>query len=372
MTNELRTALLPLTRYFNYQTFEMYFMDAVESLPPDSYSFSFLGSSVESRSIYGLRLGHGNFKVLAWSQMHGNESTSTRALIDLLRSPDLFELLKGLTLYIIPVLNPDGLEKWTRVNANHIDLNRDAVDLSQPESQILKDVLDFFEPDLALNLHGQRTFYGASDGVLPAQLSFLTPSGDESKSVTPSRLVSMNLINKIEEVVGSGMKAVITRYEDGFNANCWGDHCQSADIPTILFEAGHAGDDYGREQVKNLILESLKTVFRECTNNTEVSERQILESYLDIPEITKNYCDILIKNAPTANGMVDLVLMYHEMIIDSKLCFVPMLFAINEPSILYGHRIIDLKNNSDFQNDLEIRNDMSVSSKSLKIIYFIK
>jgi hypothetical protein len=372
MTNEFKTALPPLTRYFNYQTFEMHFMDAVESLPQDSYSFSFLGSSVENRSIYGLRLGHGDFKILAWSQMHGNESTTTRVLIDLLRSPDLFELLKGITLYIIPVLNPDGLEKWTRVNANQVDLNRDAVDLSQPESQILKDTLDFFEPDLALNLHGQRTFYGASGSVLPAQLSFLTPSADESKSVTPSRLASMRLINKVVEVVGSSVKAAIARYDDGFNANCWGDHCQSIDIPTILIEAGHAGDDYGRDQVKDFILESLKTVFRNCINSTDVTEDQILASYFKIPEITKNYCDILIKNAPAAIGVADLMVMYHEVIIDSELCLIPMLFAINEPSILYGHRIIDLKDHSDFKNDLEIHDDMSASSKSLKITSFIK
>jgi hypothetical protein len=372
MMNEPKTALPPLTRYFNYQTFETHFMDAVESLPPNSYSFSFLGSSVENRSIYGLRLGHGDFKILAWSQMHGNESTTTRALVDLLRSPDLFEILKGITLYIIPVLNPDGLEKWTRVNANQIDLNRDAIDLSQPESQILKDTLDFFEPHLALNLHGQRTFYGALDSVLPAQLSFLTPSADESKTLTPSRLISMRLINKVNQVVGSGMKAAIARYDDSFNANCWGDHCQSMEIPTILFEAGHAGDDYERDQVKELILKSLKTVFRNCVIDTDSEDDQIIESYVAIPEITRNYCDILIKNAPAANGVADLVVMYHEVIIDLELFFIPMLFAINEPSVLYGHRIIDLKDSSDFKNDLEIHNDMSVSSKSLKITSFIK
>ena len=35
------------------------------------------------RPIYGLKLGEGSHKVLAWSQMHGNETTTTKACLDL-------------------------------------------------------------------------------------------------------------------------------------------------------------------------------------------------------------------------------------------------------------------------------------------------
>ncbi|MGA0942670.1 MAG: M14 family zinc carboxypeptidase, partial [Flavobacteriaceae bacterium] len=41
-----------------------------------------IGHSVEGRPIYALRLGKGPVKLLAWSQMHGNESTTTRGLFD--------------------------------------------------------------------------------------------------------------------------------------------------------------------------------------------------------------------------------------------------------------------------------------------------
>ena len=50
-------------------------------------------------------------------------------------------ILKACTLYIIPILNPDGAKAYTRLNANEVDLNRDAQDLSQPESKVLRAVL---------------------------------------------------------------------------------------------------------------------------------------------------------------------------------------------------------------------------------------
>jgi len=99
-----------------------------------------------------------------WSQMHGNESTTTKAVIDLLNylkhdSVNALEIANQCTLKIIPILNPDGARDYTRVNANQIDLNRDAQDLTQPESRILKEEYDYFRPDFCFNLHDQRTIF---------------------------------------------------------------------------------------------------------------------------------------------------------------------------------------------------------------------
>ena len=98
-----------------------------------------LGKSVENRTIESIEVGSGSTKIFMWSQMHGNESTTTKAVFDLLRflssESDLaLEILESCTLRIIPMLNPDGAAAYTRVNANGIDLNRDAQDVSQPES----------------------------------------------------------------------------------------------------------------------------------------------------------------------------------------------------------------------------------------------
>jgi len=112
--------------------------------------------------IYKFQTGTGKIKILLWSQMHGNESTTTKALIDFLNllngDSDLAKkLLEKFTFCCIPMLNPDGAKLYTRENANKVDLNRDSKDLSQPESRVLRETFEHFEPDFCFNLHDQRT-----------------------------------------------------------------------------------------------------------------------------------------------------------------------------------------------------------------------
>ncbi len=56
-------------------------------------------------------------------------------------------ILRECTIHIIPMLNPDGAEVFTRVNSDKIDLNRDAVAKIAIESKILRNFLDNFQPD---------------------------------------------------------------------------------------------------------------------------------------------------------------------------------------------------------------------------------
>lgn len=87
--------------------------------------------------------------MLIWSQMHGNESTTTKALFDVFEQLKTADFTKNLSIYVIPILNPDGAEVFTRVNYNQIDLNRDAYELTQPESKCLRKAYDLVQPDFA-------------------------------------------------------------------------------------------------------------------------------------------------------------------------------------------------------------------------------
>ena len=162
------------------------------------YPFKEIGKSVNDRPIYGLQIGGGQQKVLLWSQMHGNESTGTKAVFDLLnylQSNDLFAqiITKEITLKIIPILNPDGAQQYTRKNANEIDLNRDAVERVAKESRVLRQQLDHFQPDFCFNMHDQRTIFGISGTKNPATISFLAPSEEETRKVTTNRKQAMHL-----------------------------------------------------------------------------------------------------------------------------------------------------------------------------------
>ncbi len=99
------------------------------------------GRSVEGRPIYAVRFGHGPMRVLLWSQMHGDEPTATMAIADIFTflaasSDPLVERLDSrLTVVFVPMLNPDGAERFQRRNVMGIDINRDARELVTPEGQ---------------------------------------------------------------------------------------------------------------------------------------------------------------------------------------------------------------------------------------------
>ena len=84
------------------------------------FSSKIIGASEESRNIHEVTIGNGSKKILIWTQMHGNESTGTKAVADLInyfcRSKDkiCLQILTNATIKIIPILNPDGAEHYTR------------------------------------------------------------------------------------------------------------------------------------------------------------------------------------------------------------------------------------------------------------------
>ena len=81
--------------------------------------------------------------------MHGNESTCTKALFDFifnLENLGISSVLKHCSFIIIPILNPDGANNYNRLNANGIDLNRDAKSLTQSESLVLRTIFNTFKP----------------------------------------------------------------------------------------------------------------------------------------------------------------------------------------------------------------------------------
>lgn len=212
---------------------------------------SIIGESVQGRPIYKYLIGSGKTKIYLWSQMHGNESTTTKALFDFLNllqsGSDLAsEFLSQFTFCCLPMLNPDGAHAYTRVNANEIDLNRDSQDLTQPESKILRAVFEEFKPDFCYNLHDQRTIFGVADTGKPATVSFLAPSYNEEREINESRQKAINLIAGMNAVLQEFIPGQIGRFDDSFNLNCIGDTFQYLGVPTILFEAGHFAGDYQR------------------------------------------------------------------------------------------------------------------------------
>ena len=49
----------------------------------DNFLIETIGQSVLGENISVIKIGSGKTKILMWSQMHGNESTTTKAVLDL-------------------------------------------------------------------------------------------------------------------------------------------------------------------------------------------------------------------------------------------------------------------------------------------------
>ena len=310
------------------------------------FEIEILGRSVMDRPVFGFKIGSGEKKVLAWSQMHGNESTTTKAVFDLLSTfskkskvPVISEILKHCSLYIIPILNPDGAKMYTRVNANEVDLNRDLQNLSQPESKLLKKQYDLFKPDFCLNLHDQRTIFSAGETSEPAILSFLTPSRDLERTVDDSRQQSMGLIGGIAEDLATQLPGKIGRYDDAFNLNCAGDTFQNLDTPTLLFEAGHYPGDYEREETRKYVFRALLSCLYQIASQNDFSENY--EAYFNIPENEKLFNDLIIRNAEIDGEVKDVAIQFKESLVNDKIDFEPVIDKIEVNIQKYGHREIE-------------------------------
>lgn len=307
-----------------------------------------IGLSVLNEPIYSITIGQGPKKLFMWSQMHGNESTTTKAIFDLLNTLEsgdsaIKHILDTCTLCIIPMLNPDGAKVYTRVNANEVDLNRDAQARSQPESQILRSVFDSFNPDFCYNLHGQRTLFSAGTTNKPATVSFLAPAQDEACTVTPTRKIAMEIIAKMNRMLQQVIPNQVGVYDDAFNLNCVGDTFQSENKPTMLFEAGHYYNDYGRERTREFIYIALMTSL-DYISKVDV-DGSLYESYFDIPENDKCFLDVIIRNAKVDlnSDLTDIGIQFQERLVDGRIHFVPRIEKIEKLNTLYGHKEIDAK-----------------------------
>ncbi len=247
--------IAPLIRYYQQQ---------------DWLEVTELGRSVEQRPVYLFKIGQGERKVLAWSQMHGDEPTATAAIFDLLAVLDaqqqaqadkdkdqdnsLTDWQQQITLYLIPMLNPDGAARNSRYNALGIDVNRDAVALQTPEGQMLMQAAKQIKPHYGFNLHDQNRYHGAGDNKKPATISLLAPAYNEAREINPSRHAAMQLISAVKPMLDKAIPQQLGRYDDEYSVRSFGDTFSKMGISTVLVEAGGNYNDPFRQQARQLNL----------------------------------------------------------------------------------------------------------------------
>lgn len=177
-----------------------------------------IGTSVEGRAIESYTFGQGSTTLLFVGGMHGgyewNSVLLAYAIIDDLLAENI-KIPDGLSVEIIPSLNPDGIYKVAgkegrfvatdvrkdtkngegRFNANGVDLNRNfdckwqpnstwrsqkvsagTSAFSEPEAQALKKFVEVKNPSAVIFWHSQANAVYASEckeGVLPATMQLM-------------------------------------------------------------------------------------------------------------------------------------------------------------------------------------------------------
>jgi len=247
-----------------------------------------LGRSIEGRAINAVTFGGGPTSALLWSQMHGDESAASMALADIVHwmaaSPvedGLRRLLEErLTITMIPMLNPDGAERFIRHNAIGVDVNRDARRLATPEGRILKQVRDSLGADFGFNLHDQLSRTAGRDGELVG-IALLAPAADEERSWGAVRQRARHLSAVIAAALAGEIPGRIARYDDTFTPRAFGDNLQAWGTSTVLIESGELPDDPQKQELRRLnvlaILAALESIARDVVEDTPTSH------YDDLP-----------------------------------------------------------------------------------------
>lgn len=149
-----------------------------------------LGRSVDGRKIVAYHLGdpHARTRAVLLGQMHGDEHTGIVVARALLHGHPV----RGIDLWVIPTMNPDGNAANHRANAHGVDLNRNwphkwvrnrtkcytgsdplanaggcdsgRRPLSEPESRAMYRFLRSFRPTLMVSLHQPLHGVDSTDG----------------------------------------------------------------------------------------------------------------------------------------------------------------------------------------------------------------
>lgn len=269
-----------------------------------TYEISKVAESFEGRSITMIKVGNGPHKIMAWSQMHGDEPTATMAIFDIFNfldaKSDGFEklrktILDSTTIYFVPMLNPDGAERYQRRNAQGFDLNRDAVFLQAPEAKILKELQNTIKPEFGFNLHDQSPRYSAGRSEKKATVSFLATAYDYPRSINPVREKSMQLIVHMNRNLQKFIPGQVGRYADDHEPRAFGDNFQKWGTTLILIESGGYAGDPEKQYIRKLNFMLLLTAFEAISERSYIRENK--DNYEAIPENGRSLYDLIVRGA---------------------------------------------------------------------------
>lgn len=317
------------------------------------FKVGIVGKSVEGRDIFLITVGKGSKKIFCWSQMHGDEPTATAAIFDIFNftlEENHYEefkriLFQNVTLYFIPMLNPDGAELFQRRNFNQIDLNRDAVSRQSPESNILFTTFEKIKPDFGFNLHDQERTYSVGKTGKPASISFLAPPFDDEGSLKEKRANAMSLIGEQFTILSEFIPGHIARYSDEYEYRAFGDTFAKSNAGIILLESGGWRGDREKDFLRKINFISLLTSFKCIAEESYLVES--IDTYESIPLNESLMIDFIIRNVSVnqkgKDYTIDIAINYEEVSTDEyrNFYYKARIEDIGDLSVYTGYEELD-------------------------------
>ena len=188
----------------------------------DLIELEVFGQSVQGRDLYLVKFGiydENKPTVLFMTQQHGNEVLSTEAALEVIKKlstndKNVLNWADNVNVFFIPRYNPDGgagdvsgdISNYaggglaTRFNYNMIDLNRDHIAKSQPETQgLYQNVLYKYDIDYAVDFHHQGTRTTLNGELVSGSILYPTNVAVDDDIVEASKRLGAILYNAVSD-----------------------------------------------------------------------------------------------------------------------------------------------------------------------------
>lgn len=295
---------IPLREIKNKNVIEL--LQKLKDQFPNEFYFEEIGQSVENRPIHLVRLGKGKTKILLWSQMHGDEPTATAALFDvfhyLLKNSDepfVQNILDEVTILAVPMLNPDGAEKYERRNAQGLDINRDARDLQSPEGKLLFGLKEKYQPSFGFNLHDQNARITVGKTNKLAALALMAPPFDTRDRDNAVRIRAKKIVAVIQQALEPYLAGHIAKYDADYMPRAFGDSMQNWGVSTVLIESSGWYSNQ-EEFLKKMNFMALISCFNAIANGSY--EKADASTYELLPKNGEKLYDLIIRDVTIIDG----------------------------------------------------------------------
>lgn len=128
-----------------------------------------IGETVEGRTIWAEHWGSlKGPQVLVLAQVHGDECSGAFVAREIRTRPPT-----SWGVWLVASVNPDGFARFARRNGKNVDLNRDGVLKTQPETRAVLAFTEEIQPALSVHVHTPLAWVGSHGGGVAVRVADL-------------------------------------------------------------------------------------------------------------------------------------------------------------------------------------------------------